>query len=323
MTDSLLSIAPMIDWTYTHFRVWMRLLAPQALLYTEMQTTGAIKNNPQRALFFNPIEHPIALQLGGSDSHALMQCALIAEQEGYDEVNLNLGCPSDKVQAGQFGACLMNEPKQVAACIRAMKQAVTIPVTAKTRIGIDHQDSYEFFKSFVFELVDAGCDKLIIHARKAWLNGLNPKQNRTIPPVQYEYVYRIKEELPHIPVVINGNILNMDEITTHLQQVDGVMLGRLACDNPYKIAQIHHALYPETALLKRSQLFQLYKNYLVHEYEKGIPLSLLIKPIFNLAHGMQGASQWKQKLMLVLQSKNINLLSELFEYLLELDAIAI
>lgn len=305
----------MIDWTYTHFRVWMRLLAPQALLYTEMQTTGAIKNNPGRALFFSPIEHPIALQLGGSDAHALMQSALIAEQEGYDEVNLNLGCPSDKVQAGQFGACLMKEPKQVAACIRAMKQAATIPITAKTRIGIDHQDSYEFFKDFVFQLVDAGCDKLIIHARKAWLNGLNPKQNRTIPPVQYEYVYRIKEELRHIPVIINGNILNLDEIRAHLQQVDGVMLGRLACDNPYKIAQIHHALYPEIPLLKRSQLFELYTNYLVNEHEKGIPLSLLIKPVFNLAHGMQGASQWKQKLMLVLQSKNIDLLSELTDYL--------
>lgn len=311
----------MIDWTYTHFRVLMRILAPQSLLYTEMQTTGAIINNPARALYYTDSEHPIALQLGGSDPAALAACAQKAEQEGYDEVNLNLGCPSDKVQAGRFGACLMNEPQQVADCLRAMKQAVRIPVTAKTRIGIDNQDSYQFFSDFAHRLVDAGCDKLIVHARKAWLNGLNPKQNRTIPPVNYEYVYQIKQEFPHLPVIINGNVLSINEINEHLKHVDGVMLGRLACDNPYRIAEIHHALYPESILIKRSQLFIRYLDYLLAEFNQGIPLSLLVKPIFGLAHGLPGASQWKQKLMQILQSKNTDLFSELIHYLQSIESI--
>lgn len=311
----------MIDWTYTHFRVLMRILAPQSLLYTEMQTTGAIVNNPARALYYTDSEHPIALQLGGPDPEALAACAQSAEQEGYDEVNLNLGCPSDKVQAGRFGACLMNEPQQVADCLRAMKQAVNIPVTAKTRIGIDNQDSYQFFSDFAHRLVDAGCDKLIVHARKAWLNGLNPKQNRTIPPVNYDYVYQIKQEFPHLPVIINGNVLSINEINEHLNHLDGVMLGRLACDNPYRIAEIHHALYPESGLIKRSQLFIRYLDYLLSEFNQGIPLSLLVKPIFGLAHGLPGASQWKQKLMQILQSKNTDLFSELIHYLQNIESI--
>lgn len=318
-TADLLSIAPMIDWTYSHFRVWMRLLAPQALLYTEMQTTGAISNNPRRALAFNPLEHPLAMQLGGSDKNALAQSAQAAEQEGYDEINLNLGCPSDKVQAGRFGACLMQEPEQVVDCIRAMKRAVSIPVTTKTRIGIDNQDSYEFFRSFVMRLVEAGSDKLIVHARKAWLHGLNPKQNRTVPPVHYDYVYKIKEELPHIPVIINGNIGSLAQIKEHLNYVDGVMLGRLACDNPYQITIIHHALYPGHVLLNRSQLVQKYLDYMLKEYNNGVALSLLIKPIFNLAHGMPGAGQWKKKLMAILQSKNVILLNELVGSMRDLE----
>ncbi len=320
-TTSLLSIAPMIDWTYSHFRVWMRFLAPQALLYTEMQTTGAITNNPKRALSYNSIEHPLALQLGGSDKKALAESARKAEETGYDEVNLNLGCPSDRVQAGHFGACLMKEPDQVVECIRAMKQAVTIPVTSKTRIGVDHQDSYDFFRSFALRLVDAGTDKLIVHARKAWLHGLNPKQNRTIPPVHYDYVYKLKEELPHIPIVINGNILNLREIKEHLNYVDGVMLGRLACDNSYQIAAIHHALYPHIPLLTRSELLIKYKDYMLNEYSKGVALSILVKPIFSLTHGMPGASQWKKKLMLLLQNKEFLLLDELISYLNEMEHI--
>jgi tRNA-dihydrouridine synthase A len=310
----------MIDWTYTHFRVFMRMLAPQALLYTEMQTTGAINNNPKRALHFSPIEHPIALQLGGSDAEALAKCAAIAEQEGYDEVNLNLGCPSDKVQAGRFGACLMNEPKKVARCIQEIKKAVSIPVTAKTRIGIDNQDSYEFFSAFAHELVEAGCDKLIVHARKAWLNGLNPKQNRTIPPVNYDFVYQLKKTMPSIPIIINGNILNIIEINKHLNHIDGVMLGRLACDNPFQIAEIHQALYPDATPLKRSHFFLQYREYLLNEYSKGTPLSVLVKPVFNLSHGMPGASQWKKQLMLVLQSKNISIFDELIHFLLEYES---
>lgn len=310
----------MIDWTYSQFRVWMRFLAPHALLYTEMQTTGAIVNNPKRALSFNPVEHPIALQLGGSDKDALALSARKAQDQGYDEVNLNLGCPSDRVQAGRFGACLMKEPEQVVECIRAIKQAVTIPVTSKTRIGVDHQDSYEFFRAFALRLVEAGSDKLIVHARKAWLNGLNPKQNRTIPPVHYDYVYRIKEELPQIPIIINGNINTLDGIKEHLNYVDGVMLGRLACDNSYQIARIHHALYPNNPLLTRSQLFQLYKDYMLQEYLQGAPLSLLVKPIFTFAHGLPGASQWKQTLMSLLQTKDLCLLDGLMSYLKEIES---
>lgn len=312
----------MIDWTYSQFRVWMRILAPHALLYTEMQTTGAIVNNPTRALLFNPTEHPLAIQLGGSDKEALVNSAKAAEQRGYDEVNLNLGCPSDRVQAGHFGACLMQKPDEVAQCVRAMKQAVSIPVTCKTRIGIDHQDSYEFFRNFVLKLVEAGSDKIIVHARKAWLTGLNPKQNRTIPPVNYDYVYKIKAELPEIPIIINGNIKNIPEVKEHLNYVDGVMLGRLACDNPFHITLIHHALYPGSVLLNRSQLLASYQSYIRAECEKGVPLSLLIKPIFNLAHGMPGASQWKQKLMVILQSKNVTLLNGLTKSMQELESVA-
>lgn len=319
--SSLLSIAPMIDWTYSHFRVLMRILAPQVLLYTEMQTVGAIQNNPQRSLYFSKEEHPIALQLGGSDSQALAHCAVLAEQCGYDEVNLNLGCPSDKVKAGHFGACLMMQPARVVECIHMMCQSVNIPITAKIRIGIDHQDSYQFFSDFVHQLVDAGSHKIIIHARKAWLNGLSPKQNRTIPPINYDYVYRIKKELPEVPMVINGNILNSAEITEHLKHVNGVMLGRLACDNPYQIAQIHQDLYPESPKYTRSQIFTLYLEYLLEQYSQGIPLSLLIKPVFNLAFGLPGCSMWKQKLTHILQSKDISLLNFLSEYLKEIEQI--
>jgi len=315
----LLSIAPMIDWTYSHFRVFMRLLAPHALLYTEMQTTGAIKNNPQRALSYQPLEHPIALQLGGSEIDALVDAAKSGEQAGYDEINLNLGCPSDKVQAGRFGACLMKEADHVAECIKSLRNAVAIPVSAKIRIGIDDQDSYEFFSDFAHQLVNAGCQKLIVHARKAWLQGLSPKQNRTIPPVNYDYVYQIKKEIPDIPVIINGNVSKITDIQHHLSEVDGVMLGRLACDNPYEIAKIHQVLYPAVNLSSRSNVFTQYREHIETEYDKGVSLSILVKPIFNLASGLPGSRQWKKKLMYFLQSKNVADLCELSKYLKDID----
>ena len=301
---SPLAIAPMIDWTYTHFRVLMRLLAPQALLYTDMQTVGAIINNPSRALDFHPMEKPLALQLGGSDIPLLVRCAQMAEERGFCEVNLNLGCPSDKVQAGRFGACLMLEPENVAECIRALKKAVRIPVTTKTRIGIDEQDSYAFFRAFAYQLVDAGCDKLVVHARKAWLNGLSPKQNRTIPPLHYDYVYQIRQELSSIPVVINGNINSIEAIQDHLQQVDGVMLGRLACQNPYAIATIHQALYPDAPLLTRASILKDYVEYAQSDTAVRAPMSLLLKPIFNFLHGLAGARSWKALLMEIQQSRS-------------------
>ncbi|MDP3562250.1 MAG: tRNA dihydrouridine(20/20a) synthase DusA [Legionellaceae bacterium] len=308
---SPLAIAPMIDWTYTHFRVFMRILAPHALLYTDMQTPGAIKHNPTRALDFHPMETPLALQLGGSDRHELVTAARVAAHHGYNEINLNLGCPSDRVQAGRFGACLMAEPEHVADCIRAMKDAVNIPVTAKTRIGIDHQDNYDFFSTFAHSLIEAGCDKLIVHARKAWLHGLSPKQNRTIPPVQYDYVYKIKQELPDTPIVINGNINTIDDIQTHLKQVDGVMLGRLACNNPYAVALIHHALDPDTPLLSRNDVLQQYLAYINSINYAAVPMSLLLKPLFNMSHGLEGARQWKEQLLSVQQSRSIQELSRI------------
>ena len=262
---------------------------------------------------------PLALQLGGADSDALVKCAIIAEQQGFAEVNLNLGCPSDRVQAGRFGACLMAEPQQVADCIWALKQAVHIPVTAKTRIGIDHEDSYEFFSAFAHKLVDAGCDKLIVHARKAWLHGLNPKQNRTIPPLHYDYVYKIKEALPSVPIVINGNINELDDIHRHLGQVDGVMLGRLACQNPYAIATIHHALYPKIPLLNRSAILESYIAYAQSEHSKGVPMSLLLKPIYNLAYGLPGARAWKVALMHIQQSKDVAELGRSISLFVEIE----
>lgn len=301
---SPLSIAPMIDWTDSHFRVLMRLLAPNALLYTEMQTAPAVFHNPQRSLFFNTIEKPLALQLGGSDPQQLLIAAQHAQDLGYDEINLNLGCPSDRVQAGRFGACLMNEPEQVATIISTLKQHIKVPITAKTRIGIDHQDEYSFFSKFAHRLVDAGCDKLIVHARKAWLHGLSPKQNRTIPPIMYDYVYRIKQALPNIPIVINGNITTTHSVQTHLNQVDGVMIGRLACDNPYAIAQMHHALYPSVPLASRYDIAQAYADYLDSIHHKNIPLSVTLKPIYNLSHGMCHAKVWKDRLFQIQQSKN-------------------
>lgn len=294
---SKLAIAPMIDWTNTHFRVFMRLLAPKALLYTDMQTPGAIFNNSKRALEYCETEIPLALQLGGADKASLVRCAEIAQERGFTEINLNLGCPSDRVQAGRFGACLMAEPDLVAECITALKKAVSIPVSAKTRIGIDHQDSYEFFANFSKRLIAAGADKLIVHARKAWLRGLNPKQNRTIPPVHYHYVYRFKQENTNIPLVINGNINSMDEISHHLQEVDGVMLGRLACNNPYAIAYIHHQLFPEVDLPSRLQVLKSYVGYMNKKQEQKIPMSILVKPLLNLAHGLPNAKAWKETVL--------------------------
>ena len=304
MSCAPLSIAPMIDWSHTHFRVLMRMLAPNALIYTEMQTPQAIAHHPERCLYFSPQEHPLALQLGGADAPALLIAAQRAVDLGYAEINLNLGCPSDRVQSGQFGACLMQKPEQVAHIINTLKQNIRIPITAKTRIGIDHQDDYEFFSSFIHKLAEAGCDKIIVHARKAWLHGLSPKQNRTIPPLHYDYVYRIKNELSHLPFVINGNIKTIEEISDHLHHVDGVMLGRLACDNPYAIAKIHHSMYPQCPLPSRRSIARAYFSYLT-TLSPAIPLSVLLKPILNLSHGLPNAKIWKQHLTQMQQARNL------------------
>jgi tRNA-dihydrouridine synthase A len=290
-----LSIAPMIDWTNSYFRILMRLLAPNALLYTEMLTTQAIMHQSDRCLFYTPIESPLALQLGGSDPQALAQCALWAEDRGYSEININVGCPSDRVQSGRFGACLMKEPDVVARCVAELKKAVRIPVTIKTRIGIDHLDSYEFFSTLVQSVVEAGCDKLIVHARKAWLKGLSPKQNRTVPQINYDFVYRIKQDFKDLPVIINGNIQTIDDVHTHLNSVEGVMIGRLAYQNPFAIAEIHHTLYPEVALPVREDIVQAYRQRCGHDLHSKKHY-FVVKPLQNLYHGLPGARLWRRSL---------------------------
>lgn len=312
-----LAIAPMIDWSDTHFRVWMRMLAPCAFLYTEMQTPGAIVHNPKRSLLYSSMENPLALQVGSADKEDLVICAKIAQDHGFSELNLNVGCPSSQVQAGQFGACLMLKPTLVAECVLAMKQAVNIPISVKTRIGVDNTDDYPFFASFAHKLAQAGCDKLIVHARKAWLKGLNPKQNRTIPPLHYPYVYQIKQEMPQMPVVINGNIQSLVEVQGHLQQVDGVMLGRLACQNPYAIALIHHNLHPDIPLPSRHEALQRYASYVQTTHVPGMSLAAFIKPILNGAHGLSGAKKWKKSLLEMQQSRDSALLPKAIDSLCE------
>lgn len=294
---SSLSIAPMIDWTYSHFRVLMRMLAPRALLYTEMLTPAAILHQPERSLAHHAMEYPLALQLGGSDSHALLKAALIAQEQGYQEINLNLGCPSDRVQSGHFGVCMMRKPELVAECMIALKSSLSVPVTAKMRIGIDHDDSFSYFADFAKVLIDSGADKLIVHARKAWLKGLSPKQNRTVPAINYDFVYTLKSLYSALPIVVNGNIQTLEAVLAQLEKVDGVMLGRLACDNPYAIAEIHHALFNEHPLLSRVATLSQYAEYACQQRALGINASLLIKPILNMAHGLPHARLWKEALL--------------------------
>ena len=237
------SIAPMMDRTDRHDRYFLRQISPSALLYTEMVTTGAILHgDTERFLKFDPAEHPVALQLGGSDPDDLARCTEIAAERGYDEVNLNVGCPSDRVQNAQFGACLMKQPELVASCIERMSGAVDVPVTVKTRIGVDDRDSWEDFRGFVETVAATGCGVFIIHARKAWLQGLSPKQNREIPPLSYETVYRLKQEYPELNVSINGGITEAPAVADHLEHVDGVMIGRAAYENPWLLAEIEEAV---------------------------------------------------------------------------------
>ncbi|OGV34172.1 MAG: tRNA dihydrouridine(20/20a) synthase DusA [Legionellales bacterium RIFCSPHIGHO2_12_FULL_35_11] len=296
----------MIDWTYSHFRILMRILAPNALIYTEMQTPEAVKFNPERSLFFNKLESPLAIQLGSGDPNKLVEAAKMAELEGYCEINLNLGCPSDKVQSGSFGACLMKEPQKVSKCIAAMKAAVSIPVTAKTRIGVDDYESYSYFANFAKMLIDSGIDKLIVHARKAWLKGLSPKQNRTIPSINYDYVYQIKNEFPDFPIVINGDIKNIPEVKEHLKLVDGVMLGRLSYKNSYMISEIHKSIYQDSILLSRKEIIEKYISYA--NSINNPRFSLIIKPLFNLFHGQPGSAAWKNHLMQAEKCKNLDII---------------
>ncbi|MGK6328976.1 tRNA dihydrouridine(20/20a) synthase DusA [Erwinia sp. DT-104] len=292
------SVAPMLDWTDRHCRYFHRQLSRQALLYTEMVTTGAIIHGKGDYLAWNQQEQPVALQLGGSDPLALAQCAELAQARGYNEINLNVGCPSDRVQNGRFGACLMGEAALVADAVKAMRDRVSIPVTVKTRIGIDEQDSYEFLCDFIRQVSEqGGCDMFIIHARKAWLSGLSPKENREIPPLDYERVYQLKRDFPHLTLSINGGIKSLAEAKAHLQHVDGVMVGREAYQNPGMLAEVDRELFgcDRPAVNPVAVVRSMYP-YIESELAQGTYLGHITRHMLGLFQGIPGARQWRRYL---------------------------
>ncbi|MCL1126418.1 tRNA dihydrouridine(20/20a) synthase DusA [Shewanella surugensis] len=292
-----LSVAPMLDWTDRHYRYFARLMSSETLLYTEMVTTGAIIHGKGDYLAYNVEEHPLALQLGGSDPAALAICTKKAFERGYDEVNLNIGCPSDRVQSGQFGACLMADPKLVAECVSQMKQVADIPVTVKTRIGIDEQDSYAFLTEFVDTVKDAGCDTFIIHARKAWLNGLSPKENREIPPLDYSRVHQLKQDYPQLNMSINGGIKTLEDAKLQLDKVDGVMIGREAYQNPYLLAEVDQKLCGlDKPVLSRDHILEMLLPYIEQHVQQGGRLNHITRHIIGLYQGEMGSRVWRRYL---------------------------
>ncbi len=288
----------MMDWTDRHCRVFHRLLSRRARLYTEMLTTGAIIHGDRaRLLGFDPSEHPVALQLGGSDPVDLATSARIGEAFGYDEINLNVGCPSDRVKDGRFGACLMAEPALVARCVEAMKRAVAIPVTVKCRIGIDDQDPEVSLDAMARGVVAAGADALIVHARKAWLNGLSPKENRDVPPLDYDRVYRLKAALPNVPVIINGGIASLEEARAHLEHVDGVMLGRAAYQEPWRLLNVDPLLFGEAAPhASMKHAFAAMLPYIERELARGTRLHAITRHFVGAFHGVPGARAFRRHL---------------------------
>jgi tRNA-dihydrouridine synthase A len=292
-------VAPMMGWTDRHCRYFLRLISRHALLYTEMLTTVAVlRGDRQRLLQFHPAERPLAIQLGGSEPADLARCAEIAEAWGYDEVNLNVGCPSERVRDGRFGACLMAEPELVADCVRAMAEAVSIPVTVKTRIGIDERDSYEDLVRFVTQVAEAGCKVWIIHARKAWLQGLSPRENRAIPPLRHEVVRRLKEDFPELEVILNGGITSLEQAEEHLVWSDGVMIGRAVYHNPYLLAEVDRRFYcgTATAVPTRMQIMERFIPYVREELRKGTRLHAMTRHVLGLFHGVPGGRNWRRRL---------------------------
>ena len=288
----------MMDWTDRHCRYLLRLVSKHTLLYTEMVTTGAILNGDhERFLRYDNCEHPLALQLGGSDPQQLAECSRMGEGAGYDEINLNVGCPSDRVQSGRFGACLMAEPTLVADCVAAMSKAASVPVTVKTRIGIDDRDSYEELAHFIDCVQQAGCETFIIHARKAFLQGLSPKENRTVPPLNYDYAYRIKQQYPELSIIINGGITDLEAAERHLLSVDGVMLGRSAYHNPYLLAEVDRRLFQaQDPVPTRESIVQRMLPYIERELNQGSPLKHITRHMLGLFQGMPGARRWRRHL---------------------------
>ncbi|MBW5814171.1 tRNA dihydrouridine(20/20a) synthase DusA [Yersinia kristensenii] len=292
------SVAPMLDWTDRHCRYFHRLLTKQTLLYTEMVTTGAIIHGKGDYLAYSEQDHPVALQLGGSDPQALAHCAKLAEQRGYNEINLNVGCPSDRVQNGRFGACLMAEANLVADCIKAMRDVVSIPVTVKTRIGIDELDSYEFLCEFVQTVAGRGeCDIFTIHARKAWLSGLSPKENREVPPLDYERVYQLKRDFPALTIAINGGVKTLAEAKEHLKHLDGVMMGREAYQNPTILTQVDRELFdPNAPVVDSVKAIEALYPYIEQELSRGAYLGHITRHILGIFQGIPGARQWRRHL---------------------------
>ncbi len=291
----------MMDWTDRHCRYFHRLLAPSALLYTEMVTTGAVLHGDRgKLLGHSPQEHPLALQLGGSDPGELARCALIAEEAGYDEVNLNVGCPSDRVQSGRFGACLMLEPDRVRKCVSAMREAVSIPVTVKTRLGVDDHDSYDYFSEFVIAVAESGCRIFIVHARKAWLSGLSPKQNRELPELRHDWVYRLKRQRPELEIILNGGVMSAVDMRDHLEQLDGVMLGRAAYQTPWALAECERLLAgrcpldAERDLARRDEVIAHMTHYLESQASLGVPVKHISRHLLGLFQGLPGARLWRR-----------------------------
>jgi len=295
--NRLISVAPMMDWTDRHCRYFHRLLAPSALLYTEMVTTGAIiHGDADRFLAYNPEEQPLALQLGGSEPEDLATCARIAQQRGYDEINLNVGCPSDRVQRGRFGACLMLEPELVRDCMSAMIDAVDIPVTIKTRLGVDDHYSYQYMSDFVGRVAESGCEVFIMHARKAILAGLSPKQNRDVPPLHYDWVYRLKQESPGLQVTINGGINSVEMVKNQLEHVDGVMLGRAAYHTPWLLAECQQQLFEKQTINTRENIIESMNLYIEHQVSRGVAVKHISRHLLGLFQGLPGAKAWRRYL---------------------------
>ncbi|MCU7936823.1 MAG: tRNA dihydrouridine(20/20a) synthase DusA [Candidatus Thiodiazotropha sp. (ex Dulcina madagascariensis)] len=311
MIDRKLAVAPMLDWTDRYCRYFLRLISRHVVLYTEMVTMGAVLHgNRARFLDFDPSEHPVALQLGGSDPKALAECARLGQAWGYDEINLNLGCPSDRVQSGRFGACLMMTPRLVGDCVKAMRDRVSVDVTVKHRIGVDERDSYDELCEFIGTVSDAGCNTFIVHARKAWLQGLSPKENREIPPLSYATVHRLKRDFPQLEVIINGGITSLEQAQRQLEHVDGVMIGREAYHNPWMLAEADRVIFAKTGeAVTRGQVVASLIPFVEKELAAGTPINRITRHILGLFHGQPGARKWRR--MLSEQSHRPNATSRL------------
>ena len=312
MDSCKVSVAPMMDWTDKHCRYFFRLLSTCTQLYTEMIISKAIlRGDKNRLLDYNSSEHPLVLQLGGSDPKEMAQCAHIAKQWGYDEVNINVGCPSDRVLSGSFGACLMKEPDLVASCVESMIDASDIPVSVKSRIGIDDMASYNRLSDFVARIHKKGCQHFIIHARKAWLQGLSPKENRTIPPLKYPWVYQLKRDFPQLKITLNGGVTECNEVVKHLDHVDGVMLGRAIYHQPYLLADIDSKVFGKKGIFRtREQALVDYMTYIKNQLKQGVPIRAMTRHILGLYHGQNNAKFFRR----LLSGKTVEL-SHLDEWL--------